>query len=361
MAWLVRLEQVSVRRGGRLALRALDWSVAVGEHTAILGGNGAGKSSLLRLLNGELRPLPGGAVTWWIDGRATTSPIVSRHRFAMVSPEGQLRYFNDTWTQPVADAIAAGLFAERFLHQRLSEQQRQQVADAIALLDLGHLADRAPETLSQGELRRAMVARAMVAKPAALLLDELGAGLDPVGREGLMHALERLGQAGTTLVCAAHRPADLPPCVQHAIRLADGRIVARSAHFTVRTPAALPAVDGVVDGSPLVELRGTAAHLGGVRILDGLTWTLRAGEHWRVYGPNGCGKSTLLRLLYGDIPAAFSPTVTWFGHPHRPPIWELRKRLGYSASGLHSQHDRRGRSRRSWPAGCSRPSGCRGS
>jgi len=339
MAWLVRLEQVSVRRGGRLALRALDWSVAVGEHTAILGGNGAGKSSLLRLLNGELRPLPGGAVTWWIDGRATTSPIVSRHRFAMVSPEGQLRYFNDTWTQPVADAIAAGLFAERFLHQRLSEQQRQQVADAIALLDLGHLADRAPETLSQGELRRAMVARAMVAKPAALLLDELGAGLDPVGREGLMHALERLGQAGTTLVCAAHRPADLPPCVQHAIRLADGRIVARSAHFTVRTPAALPAVDGVVDGSPLVELRGTAAHLGGVRILDGLTWTLRAGEHWRVYGPNGCGKSTLLRLLYGDIPAAFSPTVTWFGHPHRPPIWELRKRLGYLSERLHSQHD----------------------
>jgi len=339
MAFLAKLEQVNVRRGGRLVLHDLDWVLDAGQHTAIFGGNGAGKSSLLRLLIGELRPLPGGTVTWRIDGRETTSPIVPRQRFAMVSPEGQLRYFNDTWQQPVHDAIAAGLFAERFLHQRLSDEQQQRVAETIALLDLERLADRAPETLSQGELRRVMVARAMVSQPAALLLDELGAGLDPAGREQLMLALTRIGQTGTTLVCAAHRAEDLPDCVKHAIRLANGQIVSRTAHLPARPKTTVTHTDGVGDGSPLVELRGTPGYLDGVQILHDLTWTVRAGEHWRVYGPNGCGKSTLLRLLYADIPAAFSPTVTWFGHPRRPPIWELRTRLGFLSERQHSQHD----------------------
>lgn len=339
MSWLARLERVDVRRGGRLALRELDWTLETGGHTAVCGGNGAGKSSLLRLLLGELRPLPGGRVAWRIDGRETTSPIVPRQRFAMVSPEGQLRYFSHTWTQPVHEAIAAGLFAERFLHQRLSDAQRQRVAETIDLLGLGHLADRAPETLSQGELRRVMVARAMVAEPAALLLDELGAGLDAAGRELLTAALDRIAESGTTLVCAAHRAEDLPSCVRHAIRLSDGRIVSETAHLPARPQTEAPVLDGVGDGSPLVELRGTPAYLDGVEILHGLTWTVRAGEHWRVCGPNGCGKSTLLRLLYADIPAAFSPTVTWFGHLRRPPIWELRKRLGYLSERLHSQHD----------------------
>ena len=339
MSWLAKLSQVNVRRGGRLALQDIDWSLTDGGHTAIFGGNGAGKSSFLRLLQGELRPLPGGTVSWRIDGRETTSPIVARHRFAMVSPEGQMRYFTDTWSQPVHQAIAAGLFAERFLHRRLTADQQQRVADVIDLLELGELADRAPENLSQGELRRTMVARAMVGEPAVLLLDELGAGLDPSARESLMAALERVGQAGTTLVCAAHRAEDLPPCVTQALRLAEGQIVSRSAHLPSRAAAPVITGPGEVAGAPLVELDGTHAHLDGVRILSNLTWTVRAGEHWRVYGPNGCGKSTLLRLLYADLPAAFSRTVRWFDEPRRRPIWELRAKLGYLSERLQTQHD----------------------
>jgi molybdate transport system ATP-binding protein len=219
--FLARIERATVVRGGRPVLADLDWTISPGQAWAVLGDNGAGKSTLLSLLTAELWPQPGGRVSWF--GRTGPRDVWEvRRDLGLVSPELQAAYAYDV---PALDLVLSGFAWSMGLYEDPSPEQAAAGRRAILRVGLAGLEERPIRSLSYGQLRRLLVARALVHEPRLLLLDEAAAGLDAPARAELLATLEDVSAAGTGLACVAHRPGDLPACITHALVLEAGRTV----------------------------------------------------------------------------------------------------------------------------------------
>jgi iron complex transport system ATP-binding protein len=208
---------------GPHVLHALDLHVSAGEHWALLGPNGAGKSTLLALAGAQRHPSRGevdvlGARVGRVDLRAL------RERVGTV--DVRLRMPSEL---TVADYVLTGVTQTvQLLPNRYDDGHRTRVAELLEAFGLGALADRSVAVCSQGERARARLARALVARPALLLLDEPAAGLDLPGRAYLLDALEQLPahDPDLTSITVAHHLEELPATTTHVALLRDGRLVA---------------------------------------------------------------------------------------------------------------------------------------
>jgi cobalt/nickel transport system ATP-binding protein len=180
--------------GGPAVLRDVHLDIEEGESVAVLGGNGAGKTALLRTLVG-LVPAPGARVE--LNGRRVGSPtdaVAAGAALVLQDPDDQL--LGTTLLDDV-------LFGPRNLG--LDELAARRAAGAaLASMRIAHLADRPIEALSFGERKRACIAGMLAMRPRVLLLDEPTAGLDPDGQERLLATLDGLRRSGTTVVMATH-------------------------------------------------------------------------------------------------------------------------------------------------------------
>jgi molybdate transport system ATP-binding protein len=195
--------------------------------------------------------------------------------------------------------------------------------------------------LSNGQTRRARIAKAMLGHPALLILDEPFIGLDVDGRREVADMLRQLREEGVGLVLITH-PETIPDWVTHVLALDDRRITyAGSREAFVGGPTGpsesrqVPLPDPLSD--PVIELRDVSVTHGGKTILDRVTWTVRAGERWAVHGPNGSGKTTLLSLLCGDHPQAYSNDVAVFGRRRGTgeSIWDVKRKIGLVSPEMH--------------------------
>lgn len=225
--------QLTVRRGGRAILDRVDLAFEGGGLTAVVGPNGAGKSTLLATLAGLAVP-DAGTVT--LDGRALTAwsrRALARRRAYL--PQGA----RIEWPISVERLVALGLTPELPAFGPLPAAMRVRVAAALADADLEAHAAQAATTLSGGELARAMLARALVGDPAALIVDEPMAGLDPRHALDAMTRLRDQARRGKLVVVAIH---DLTLAARFADRLValrDGRVLADGPTAQVLTPALL--------------------------------------------------------------------------------------------------------------------------
>lgn len=332
---LVELERVDVTRHERAVLRDVSWTLRAGEHWALTGANGSGKSTLLRVVRGELWPDPGGARRYLFTD---AGPIGALAGIAYVSPEQQERHRRLGFAMSGRDVVASGLFGEDYVPLALSSEQNAQVDRLIGELGLESAAGADARTLSHGALRRMLVARALVAAPRIVLLDEVAAGLDSRARTALFALLERIAER-TTLVCASHRVDHLPRCVSRELHLREGRIAAP--HATRHRPrfsldesrTAQPAAQ------PLVRIARADVVLDGTPVLRGIEWTIEPGEHWVIRGPNGAGKSTLARLLAGTVPAVLGATIERLGTARRT-LDELKTQIALLSDETQTRYDR---------------------
>ncbi len=242
----IEVKALSVRYGAREALSGVTMSVRPGERVALLGPNGAGKSSLLGVLS-TLRP-PGEGEARVAGFDVARDPGAVRRSIGIVfqgaSHDPQLTIEENL-----------DLFAR--LHRLPAKERRRRVLEALG--DVG-LLDRRREPagrLSGGQVRRVEIARAFLARPAVLLLDEPGAGLDPRARLEIAAQLEELAARGAAILFATHL-GDEAERADRAIVLDRGRIVAEG------PPAALRA--GV--GGGVVVLRGAADEETAARIRE---------------------------------------------------------------------------------------------
>jgi molybdate transport system ATP-binding protein len=198
---IVELSDANVWLGARHVLRGITWRIEAHEHWLITGANGSGKSTLLRLLHGQLRPAVGGEIRWPALGNPR-SVWSLRRQVAWLSPELQAAYRYPT---TVRECIASGFDSSFGLTRELTAHERARVDELLTGLALVALAERPLSSLSYGQARRALIARALANRPRLLLLDEPWEGLDaPVSaalEEGL--AAEIAAQR-TQLVCASH-------------------------------------------------------------------------------------------------------------------------------------------------------------
>ena len=363
---LVQLDDVSVSLTGKRILHGINWRWQPGESWALLGPNGSGKSTFLRLVAGELHPDPvnGGQRTYGLDGEATSSAVGVREHIAFVSPEQQERYLNIEWVHTGRDVLLTGFHQTDYLYQRLTAEQKAAAETIADELRLGPLLGRDVQSLSHGEFRRVLIARALLGKPRVLLLDEFTDGLDAAMRGTLLAAVQRAAESGTSVLLATHREDELLPVLRRRLVLEDGRVAAkgRREHKGERKETVqLPTLNvqrlteaGArllkVESSPLRSLRPFAAnaflfrlrnvsvYLDRKPILKNLSWTMRPGEHWAITGPNGSGKSTFLKLLLGELHPAVGGTIERFGETRRHTLWEIRARVGYVGPDLQTAY-----------------------
>ena len=234
---LIELDRASVVRGDHRVLHDLSLRIVAGQHTAILGPNGCGKSSFVKLISRELYPLARegespvkvlGLQRWNINALRTRLGIVT----------GDLsRNLLDMPELGVEDAVLTGFFASLVVPEaaEVTDDMRERVAEALALVNASALTARKVAELSTGELRRVLIARALVNRPQALLLDEPGTGLDPVARGRLLAMLRDLARQGVTLVLVTHHIEEIVPEIDRVILLREGRVLADGARAAVLT------------------------------------------------------------------------------------------------------------------------------
>jgi iron complex transport system ATP-binding protein len=226
---VLELRNATLLRGGARVLDGLSLAIQQGEHTAILGPNGAGKSSLIRLLTFEDRPHIGeNGSAMRIFGQERWDVSALRTRFGVVTGELDHNFGLETSSGRVSglDVATSGLFGSQgvFSHHELTDAMRASAREALARVDASHLAKKPLNEMSAGERRRVLIARALVTRPDALVLDEPTTGLDFVARHRFMESIRRLAQDGTTLILVTHHIEEIVPEIKRVILLRAGKV-----------------------------------------------------------------------------------------------------------------------------------------
>ena len=216
---VISFHNVTVRYGERTILRDLDWTVRQGEHWALSGQNGAGKSTLLSLVcaDNPQRYACDIRLFGHRQGEAGMSIWDIKRRIGYVSPEMHRSYHRDL---PALHVVASGLKDTVGLYMRPTADERQQCLWWMRLFGVDHLADRSFLTLSSGEQRLVLVARAFVKDPDLLILDEPLHGLDDRGRRLVLSLIEAFcARPEKTLIFVSHYREEWPPCIDHELYL----------------------------------------------------------------------------------------------------------------------------------------------
>lgn len=230
-----------VWRGDTLALQDFSLSLVHGESVAILGPNGAGKSTFLKLLTGEVRPEADPATCCRLFGDELWSLEEIRHRIGVVMPEEVSRFHPE---ELAVDAVLSSLRGAygRTRDMRFSKLEKSAAGNAMHALGVAELANRGFGTLSSGERRRLLIARALVHQPEVLVLDEPSTALDFAAAATLTGTLRSLLGKGRDVVLVTHHPGEIPPEIARVVLLRDGRIFADGAKSKILTAPRLSAL-----------------------------------------------------------------------------------------------------------------------
>jgi molybdate transport system ATP-binding protein len=356
--YLIRIENADVVLDGKKVLHGVSWELKPEEHWAVTGSNGSGKSTFLKLLLGEVRPMPdGGKLTYRLNGDEQETPVGVREYIASVTPELQDAYLRNGWDMSGEEVIHTGYFHSIWLHEKPGQELLNAADELMKRLGMAELRDKSILAMSRGEARKVLIARALIARPAILLLDEICDGVDASSRENILALLEQTAKSGTRIVYATHRSEELIPSVTHVLRFRQGRIYssgrsdgaspvlhpARTKRCVrqggMQAALTVPARRRGGKGKVLFRIENASVYVNDSRILDNFNWRVNEGENWAVLGRNGSGKSTLLKLIHGDLHPALGGKVEWFGGAENRTIWDVRKKIGYVSPELQSIYD----------------------
>ena len=357
----VTLAHIRLARGGRRILKGLDWTIRPGQRWLLQGANGAGKTQLLKLIAGDVWPLPGTRSSRryrWRD-EVHSEPQGVKQEIAYVGAERQDRYEHYEWNHRVLTVVGTGLHRSDIPLQPLTAAQRAKALRLLQRFGVAALAQRRFLTLSQGERRLVLLARALAWRPALLLLDEPLNGLDADNRTRVLAALGTLRRSGLPWIFASHRTGEVPAGVTHRALLRDGRV--RVGRWRARAVAPdvpdarvragrVAATARAVSPAPReprrssrtwIEMRNAWIWRGQSAVVRRLSMRIDDGECWVVHGANGSGKSTLLAALHGDLGVGSQGSLWRRGHGAGQALTEFQQRVGCVAPELQAQLPRR--------------------
>jgi molybdate transport system ATP-binding protein len=353
---LITLDSISLRMGGTMLLPRTSWEIREGENWAILGSNGSGKSALARAIKGDVPHVRGKLIRH--DPEAAGSQIgyvafeLQEEILLREDRHEEARFFGGN----KGHALTAG-------EMLLRDDGNQAVFDRLVkLLGLHPLLEHGLRTLSNGEFRKILIARALLRSPKLLILDDPFAGLDVGSRELLVKTVADLMNHGTQMILVTQRIEEVIPGISHVLLIQDGRVAQTGPRSDVITPERMKLFQS--EGKPLlekrlptpllpteraameattdllVEMKHVTVTYGDIVVFERLNWTVRRDENWAVVGPNGSGKTTLLGMITGDNLQAYANEVYLFGKKRGEgeSIWDIRRRLGVVSPELQLQY-----------------------
>ncbi len=380
----ITLDNVTVRLQERLILQNSFWRIESNQHWAILGPNGSGKSTLVRALWGGV-PLRSGRIHFFFGEPKESLPVnPQREKVGYVSFETHqrlleheemledLREFagkrDDVTT--AREVIVSGISANR----ELTGEDEERLLETSDLLGIRSLLERGITLLSTGEMRKTLIARALMKSPKLLILDEPFDGLDESSRASLSESIDLLMTTPTRVILVTHRVEEIVPHITHILFVKNGRLFMQGPKEEMLTSSKvsklfdaellveringgyrvsygaekMKRVDltffyrSVPEEGPdlLVEMKDTTVRYDHFIALDHVNWRMKRGENWAILGPNGSGKSTILRLILGENLQGYANQVAIFGRKKGTgeTLWEIKKRIGVVSSDLQIQY-----------------------
>jgi iron complex transport system ATP-binding protein len=229
-AEFLSMRNVDIARGQKVVLLDVNLTIATGEHIAILGPNGCGKSTLIKAMTCECYPIVRSGMEMKVYGRDRWEVQELRKHLGVVATE--LPGERTSVTRGL-DAVVSGFFSSSTLWPNLevTEPMRASAMEALSLLGAAYLRDRFVGEMSAGEKRRVMIARALVHRPEMLLLDEPSNALDLAAQRELREILRAVAvgsgdRRGTGIVMVTHHLADILPEIDRVVMMKGGRIFA---------------------------------------------------------------------------------------------------------------------------------------
>lgn len=383
----ITVDHITVRLLQRLMFQDTSWRIHTDEHWAILGPNGAGKSTFVRALWGGVLLQKGRILLHFSDTESGSRALAPREMIGYVSFETHqrlmeqeemmedLRAYADKRDEitTARDVVYSGILAAR----KLNAEDEARCAKIAALLEIHPLLGRNITSLSTGEMRKILIARALIKAPKLLILDEPFDGLDEEANRSLSGSIDKLmaGPVPIRVILVVHRLEEIAPHISHVLLIKEGRILMQGPKDEVLTSenisrlygcplylakecgkyrvffkehgssfkSALPMAGSKhSDDVPeiLIEMEDTTVRYGGQPVLDQLNWMMKRGENWAIFGPNGSGKSTILKLILGENLQGYSNKVFLFGRQKGTgeTLWEIKKKIGVVSSELQIKY-----------------------
>lgn len=330
------------------ALRVKTWTWRDGEHWAVVGGNGAGKTTLAKLLRDDLRPQ---------RGRIELAADIEPGRdilYVSFDLQRELIAYDNRFddSDEREDAHDVGTTVRQAILQGRAEDE--QFHALVAAFGLGGILHRGIRVISTGEGRKTLLARALLAQPRILILDNPLEGLDRNMQRELAAAIERLLAGTTPLLLLLPQGSPLPQGITHVLELNRGEVVscgpraeykgdpdsATAPADAAPLPPPLVRTRAIAQDAPPIDMRGVCVAYNDEPVLTDIHWKLERGQHCCISGPNGAGKSTLLTLITGDNHKAYGQPLWLFGRKRGSgeTVWELKANCGIVNTPLQLNH-----------------------
>lgn len=360
MDLLFLLNNITVKFGGNAAINNLNFAANSGQHWALTGKSGSGKSVLLQVIAGNIS-ISGGKIVYNFhdeDGQPAIDfhPYIAfagaKHHFKNLSNTANFYYQQRYNSSDSEDAFTA----EQYL-QAIKGNTHSPVywnfEKTIGALNLQHLRDKQVIKLSNGETKRLMIAAALLKNPTLLLLDNPLTGLDVATRAYFNTLLTEISASGVTLIMAtsAH---EIPDIINNVAVLDNGAIsktidkqefLADLSTHQEKPNVDAAALTGLIhtDAPPphnynkIVAMNNVVIRYGDKTILNHINWHVNPGERWALLGANGAGKSTLLSLINGDNPQAYANDIVLFDKKRGTgeSIWDIKSKIGFVSPELY--------------------------
>lgn len=327
--------------------KPINWTIRKGEHWAVIGRNGSGKTLLTDILR-EKYALKEGEIKLFETGKTSEliKSIAFKDIYSLVDCKNT--YYQQRWHATETDEIPTVLDALR--------QNTDNISSIQALFNqfgIGDLLSKKVIFLSSGELRKFLIVKVLLSNPRILILDNPFIGLDAPSRELLNDLLKQMATiSGLQIILLLSNPSDIPDMITHILPIQNKQLLpAITRKENTCEEKIISDLFSIPTDIPILPLKnsGTTSHTVTLRmenvnirygtrtILENLNWEIKVNEKWALLGQNGSGKSTLLSLVYADNPQSYANTIYLFDKKRGSgeSIWEIKKRIGYVSPEMH--------------------------
>ncbi|TWR31655.1 ATP-binding cassette domain-containing protein [Mucilaginibacter pallidiroseus] len=361
---VLNISNATVKSGQQILLNDVNFTINKGQHWAITGKSGSGKSVLLQVTAGNLA-LSAGNISYGFMQQITSMPNVTdipltHHQFvALVGPKHHFKNLSNTAnlyyqqrynSSDSEDALTVTDYLSAVTINHHSTPYWT-IDKTIAALNLTELRDKQIIKLSNGETKRLMIAAALIKNPLLLLLDNPLTGLDVQMRERFNQLFKEIAQSGVSLVMVTSA-GEIPEVITNVAILDTGSIkdsISRQDFVKIQRDedlynltntnlvANLMSNHIVAPYHDVVRMENVVIKYGAKTVLDNVNWHIGPGERWALLGPNGAGKSTLLSLINGDNPQAYANNIVLFDRKRGSgeSIWDIKSKIGFVSPELY--------------------------